>query len=310
VREFVCRDGSDTVKVDTELVALLQQIRDHFNRPVTVVSGYRSKKYNTAISGAKSSQHLYGKAADISINRIKPRTIAEYAETLCPGGMGLYEYGGTSGFVHIDTRAKRARWLQASPNGGSVSVSGFDPNSRPTVKKGSTGETVKELQGLLNALGFACGEADGIFGKKTLSAVKAFQKAKGLTADGIACTGRVLSSFVGSETVSSVDAQHTQNKRTKKTETKALSNHLFPAKIINNRLFYKLMPRLVRMNTILAQIIKIVSALKKYRGNINYRGMSKLSQAHDLHVVTFVPTVDIQHRAMQPLENIFAIQPL
>lgn len=55
----------------------------------------------------------------------------------------------------------------------------------PTLKKGSKGDEVKTLQTLLNAKGFNCGTADGVFGAKTVSAVKAFQKANGLTADGI-----------------------------------------------------------------------------------------------------------------------------
>jgi g-D-glutamyl-meso-diaminopimelate peptidase len=41
------------------------------------------------------------------------------------------------------------------------------------------------LQWLLNDKGFDCGNADGIFGAKTLAAVKTYQKAHGLTADGI-----------------------------------------------------------------------------------------------------------------------------
>lgn len=54
-----------------------------------------------------------------------------------------------------------------------------------TQKNGSRGTQVKVLQFLLNEHGYDCGEADGIFGSKTLAAVKAYQKAKGLSADGI-----------------------------------------------------------------------------------------------------------------------------
>ena len=54
-----------------------------------------------------------------------------------------------------------------------------------TLKNGSRGTQVKVLQFLLNELGYDCGEADGIFGSKTMTAVKAYQKAKSLTVDGI-----------------------------------------------------------------------------------------------------------------------------
>lgn len=53
------------------------------------------------------------------------------------------------------------------------------------IQKGSECAEVKTVQRLLNAMGYDCGEVDGIFGTKTASAVKAFQKAKGLTVDGI-----------------------------------------------------------------------------------------------------------------------------
>ena len=54
------------------------------------------------------------------------------------------------------------------------------------LKNGSKGNDVKQLQMNLNGLGFNCGSADGAFGKNTEKAVKAFQKAEGLEADGIA----------------------------------------------------------------------------------------------------------------------------
>lgn len=55
-----------------------------------------------------------------------------------------------------------------------------------TLKNGSKGENVKALQILLNGYGFNCGEVDGAFGSKTLTALKQFQSKNGLTADGIA----------------------------------------------------------------------------------------------------------------------------
>jgi peptidoglycan hydrolase-like protein with peptidoglycan-binding domain len=54
-----------------------------------------------------------------------------------------------------------------------------------TCKRPSKGETVKRLQRRLNELGFDCGRADGSFGPATEKAVKAFQAARGLEADGI-----------------------------------------------------------------------------------------------------------------------------
>lgn len=52
------------------------------------------------------------------------------------------------------------------------------------LKKNAKGDSVRALQGILNAHGFDCGEVDGSFGGKTDKAVRAFQKAKGLEVDG------------------------------------------------------------------------------------------------------------------------------
>ena len=58
--------------------------------------------------------------------------------------------------------------------------------TQPMVYRGSRGDAVRKLQELLNKKGFDCGAVDGIFGSKTYAAVMAFQKANGLSADGIA----------------------------------------------------------------------------------------------------------------------------
>jgi len=57
--------------------------------------------------------------------------------------------------------------------------------TEPTLKKGAKGQAVKDLQEALKALGLTPGTIDGVFGKKTEDAVKAFQKLKGLEVDGV-----------------------------------------------------------------------------------------------------------------------------
>lgn len=58
--------------------------------------------------------------------------------------------------------------------------------AEPTLKKGSKGRAVKDLQEALAALGYEVGTVDGVFGSKTEDAVKVFQEASGLDVDGVA----------------------------------------------------------------------------------------------------------------------------
>ena len=116
VREFRCRDGTDTIMIDEGLVVLLQCIREHFGKPITITSGYRTAAHNTAVGGSKSSQHLLGRAADIQVAGVSPDAVAAYAESLMPtwGGVGRYpvKAGRAKGWVHVDTRANKSRWTQ------------------------------------------------------------------------------------------------------------------------------------------------------------------------------------------------------
>lgn len=74
----------------------------------------------------------------------------------------------------------------------SSGISSFSPVSTQaltpkgaTLRNGSSGAEVKELQQALARAGFDPGTLDGAFGPKTERAVKAFQRANGLEADGV-----------------------------------------------------------------------------------------------------------------------------
>ena len=114
-REFRCRDGSDAIMIDQTLVVLLQAIREHFNKPITITSGYRTAAHNAVVGGAKSSQHLLGRAADIQVAGVSVEAVAAYAESLMPdrGGVGRYpvKAGRAKGWVHVDTRPNKSRWV-------------------------------------------------------------------------------------------------------------------------------------------------------------------------------------------------------
>lgn len=136
VKEFACKDGSDRILIDTGLVNLLQNIRGHFGQPVTINSAYRTETYNKAVGGSRTSQHLYGKAADIAVKNISPMEICQYAEYLMPasGGVGLYQT-----FTHVDVRAARSRWDQRG--GAQIPVGGFPGHQPGQPEAGEGGQT-------------------------------------------------------------------------------------------------------------------------------------------------------------------------
>lgn len=115
LEEFACRDGSEVpAELMTNVMKLanqLQILRDYLGEPIHVNSGYRSPSYNAKIGGAKNSQHMLAKAADITVKSKTPKQLAVLIEKLIAngvlrfGGMGLYP-----GFVHVDVRRNKARW--------------------------------------------------------------------------------------------------------------------------------------------------------------------------------------------------------
>ena len=124
--EFDCNDESEMpldvfyniVKVANQL----QTLRDYIGKPIKINSAYRSEAYNAKIGGAhkidlksgkriETSQHCFGKAADIVIKGMTPMEVYITLELLIEkgeilqGGLGMY-----NSFVHYDIRGTKARW--------------------------------------------------------------------------------------------------------------------------------------------------------------------------------------------------------
>ena len=123
VQEFACNDGSDQILIDGDLVDLLEKIRAAVvGKPVHINSAYRTPEYNASpnVGGAKTSQHLYGRAADILVAGASPLLVGQIAEYYLDrrGGIGVYKT-----FTHVDTRTIRSRWDQRS--GKQIVVGGW-----------------------------------------------------------------------------------------------------------------------------------------------------------------------------------------
>jgi len=110
--EFDCHGSGccSSTLVDDKLVTYLQQIREHFGKPVNISSGYRCATHNKNVGGATGSRHAKGQAADIYITGVTPAEIAKYAESIGILGIGLYETNSDGFFVHVDTRTTKSFW--------------------------------------------------------------------------------------------------------------------------------------------------------------------------------------------------------
>jgi uncharacterized protein YcbK (DUF882 family) len=101
--EFRDKRTGACVGPDRRLVDVLERIRALTGNPLVITSGYRSPTTNRAVGGAKLSQHLYGRAADIPAGR------ATVAQAAAAGAVGIGERDGWA--VHVDVRpGGPARW--------------------------------------------------------------------------------------------------------------------------------------------------------------------------------------------------------
>lgn len=101
VKEFACKDGSQVVFIDSYLVSILDILRNEVGKPVIINSGYRTPTRNKAVDGAKYSYHMRGMAADIRVNGMNPKEIANKLDKIVPEGCGIIVYNT---WVHFDVR--------------------------------------------------------------------------------------------------------------------------------------------------------------------------------------------------------------
>ncbi|MCR9066508.1 MAG: D-Ala-D-Ala carboxypeptidase family metallohydrolase [Cytophagales bacterium] len=70
-RQKIFEQFTPSENVKDNLLALvtnvLQPLRDYLGKPIVVTSGYRCPRVNSAVGGARTSQHIKGQAADIKV---------------------------------------------------------------------------------------------------------------------------------------------------------------------------------------------------------------------------------------------------
>ena len=99
--------------------AVLQPVREHFGRVVTVTSGYRSPELCTAIGSKITSQHARGEAADFEIFGVSNKVLADYIHETLHYDQLILEYWNesdpNSGWVHcsFSEGKNRKQYLKA-----------------------------------------------------------------------------------------------------------------------------------------------------------------------------------------------------
>jgi len=95
---------------------VLEPLRAHFDKPVTITSGYRSEALCEAIGSKKTSQHAKGQAVDLEIFGVPNIQTAYWLQSNVDFDQLILEYykpdDGQAGWVHVSYNEKGANRKQ------------------------------------------------------------------------------------------------------------------------------------------------------------------------------------------------------
>jgi hypothetical protein len=113
---------------------IFEPIRKHFNQPIFISSGYRSKELNTAIGGSLTSQNWSGEAIDIDMdgrsNTVTNKAVFDYIKGNLNFDQLIWEFGTDSNpdWVHVSyesTGRQRKQVLKAVRVNGNTTYKPF-----------------------------------------------------------------------------------------------------------------------------------------------------------------------------------------
>ncbi len=200
--EQVVADSLDTITSNTNIVyQTLKEMGQEYGLSITESLTYPWKEGENAI---QAFSEKFGLAMSATVDELKQLEL-EFIETM--------EKIEKSGSTSVDTVKNNTTGYQSAEynapkkeessggggssgngngsdgdNGGKSYPYGKASETTGNIKKGAKGNQVKAIQYALNQLGYGNSgtkSIDGIFGSNTASAVKAFQRAMGISADGI-----------------------------------------------------------------------------------------------------------------------------
>jgi len=126
VRKGIDNTPSPTHQDNLKLLCMhvLQPVRSHFNRVVSVSSGYRSEELCSAIGSKITSQHAKGQAADFEIYDLSNKELADWIHETLNYDQLILEYwkeeDPNSGWVHCSYKSEgnRKQYLKAYKENG------------------------------------------------------------------------------------------------------------------------------------------------------------------------------------------------
>ena len=139
------------------------------------------------LAGSFCAGRLTGGAIrDIVAPSAAPWTQAKGAASSAPDGQMSTDAQGRPA-SSAASHASSPPFFQQETAQPALSASAFSqPDALSSLSAGDRGEAVAQLQKRLDSLGYSPGTPDGIFGKKTRSALEDFQRTAGLEPTGIA----------------------------------------------------------------------------------------------------------------------------
>ena len=116
-RNGIYNNPTEAHKEALKLIAIkiFQPLREHFNVPIFISSGYRSEALNKLIGGSKTSQHSKGEALDIDMDGradgVSNKDIFNYIKECLPFDQLIWEFGTEENpdWVHVSYSATRQR---------------------------------------------------------------------------------------------------------------------------------------------------------------------------------------------------------
>lgn len=92
-------------KMHPDILQMLDEVRDKFDKPIRINSGYRTEKHNDKVGGTPNSSHIRGLAVDIACGS----SVDRYHLLNCLLDVGFNRIGIANSFIHVDIDQEKAK---------------------------------------------------------------------------------------------------------------------------------------------------------------------------------------------------------